>query len=384
MSERDGLRTWVEVDTGALDRNIAAFRALIANTTKLMAVVKSNAYGHGLWEFAKAAGDRVDWFGVDSFPEAVRLRREGIKKPILVLGYTLPTFFAEAARQDIRLTISTFESLRAFTKLNPKPKIHVKLDTGMYRQGFLPKRVPAAIRELKRLKLSGAVEGLYTHFASAKDRAYPSYTRTQLKRFGKACHAFEANGFSGFLRHASATGGTLLYPGAHFDMVRIGIGLYGLWPSRESRVQYPDPHADGRKPKSVSLDPILSWHTLVSEVKKIPAGAAVGYDCTERVLRPSTIAVLPVGYWHGFDRGLSSVGRVLVRGKRARILGRVSMDMCVVDVTGIRRVRPGDIATLIGGQGKEYISAGEVADTIGTTQYEIITRINPLIQRIYR
>lgn len=381
---QNGLRTWIEVDTNALRRNILTFRKLIGRNTKLMAVVKSNAYGHGLVEFAKASSRHVDWFGVDSFPEALRLRKEGITKPILVLGYTLPVFFSEAAKRNISVTISTFESIAALKKMRRQPHIHIKLDTGMHRQGFLPHQVHRVIRDLERARLMSEVEGVYTHFAAAKDRTYPFYTKEQIKQFDRACLDFQAHGFLPLLRHAAATGGAILHPEAHYDMVRIGIGCYGLWPSKEIMLQHTLPDAQGKPRHALSLKPILSWKAVVSEVKRIPAGSFIGYDLTERVTRPATIAVIPVGYWHGVDRGLSSIGDVLIRGKRAKILGRVSMDMIVADVTAIAGVRTGDVAVFIGRQGKAAITAYEWAEKLGTTHYEIVTRLNPLIKRVYR
>ncbi len=381
--KQNGLRTWIEINSDFLKQNILTFRNLVGKKTKLMAVVKSNAYGHGLWEFAKCSQKDVDWFGVDSFQEAKKLRKEGIKKPILVLGYTLPLFFPEARKKNISLTISSFESITALKRLKDQPKIHIKLDTGMHRQGFLPNQVHRLIKELEKAKIINEVEGIYTHFASAKDRTYTFYTKQQIKIFEKSCLEFQAHGFMPFLKHAAATGGTILHPEAHYDLVRIGIGFYGLWPSKEIMLQHTLPDESGKIQNAIELKPILSWKALVTEVKRIPAGSFIGYDLTERVLRPTTIALLPVGYWHGVDRGLSSIGYVIVRGKRAKILGRVAMDMTVVDVTDIDGVKPGDVALLLGSQNKEEISAYEWAEKLNTTHYEITTRINPLIKRIY-
>ncbi|MBI1975008.1 MAG: alanine racemase [Parcubacteria group bacterium] len=403
-SERNNLRTWIEIDTNALRRNILTFRKLIGAKTKLMAVVKSNAYGHGLWEFAKASSPHVDWFGVDTLVEAVRLRKEGIKKPILVFGYTLPKLFSEARKYNISLTISTFENIKALKTFKRRPNVHVKIDTGMHRQGFLVKQVPELIKIIKRMKWTP--EGVYTHFASAKDRTYPFYTTRQITEFTEALNLLARAGFTGLVRHAAASGGALLYPQSHYDMVRVGAGLYGLWPSREAQLQYSLPvrTVGNRQPKTINLEPILSWKTVISEVKSVPAGTYVGYDLTERVNRSTKIAVLPVGYWHGVDRGLSSIGQVLVRGRRAKVLGRISMDMTVVDVTKIPDTRVGDEAVLIGRQAfgseaqdirlretqsrrarrdKEGVSVYEWAEKLGTSHYEVTTRINPLIERIY-
>lgn len=367
-----GLRTWVEIDKKALGHNVGQFLKLIPKHTRLMAVIKSNAYGHGLTLVAQALGNLQPrlWFGVDSIVEALRLRREGIKNLILVLGSTLPLRIKEAADHNIIITVSNFESLSALAKLKSRPQFHLKIDTGMHRQGFLFPDLPRVIKFLKRWKL--APRGIYTHFA-AKDWGYPVYTEVQLVELKRALKIFERAGFRNLIRHAAASDATLLFPESHLDMVRVGMGLYGYWPSWVAKV---------RHPAKVFLKPVLAWKTVVSEVKTIPKGSYVGYDLTEQVQKDTKIAVLPIGYWHGYDRGLSSIGEVLIRGRRAKVLGRVSMDMVIVDVSNIPKVRVGDEAVLVGKQGKDEIWADEVALKIGTSQYEFLTRINPLIKRI--
>lgn len=370
-SLRRGLRTWIELDRGAARQNVRAIRGLLAPRTRLMAVVKSNAYGHGLYVFAKVL-DRlgVHGFCVDSVIEGFRLRKEGIKKPILVLGSTLPEHFSTAAESDIALTISTFEGLGAFLKTARKPAIHLKIDTGMHRQGFLPSQTFQLLKIIKRFKLEP--QGVYTHFA-AKDWGYPAYTIQQFSHFQGVLNQFRRAGFKNFVRHAAASDATLLFPETHLDMVRVGMALYGYWPSWVATVKHPP---------RLELKPVLTWKTAVSEIKEIPPDSYVGYDLTERVSHKTKIAVLPIGYWHGYDRGLSSVGEVLIRGKRAKVLGRVSMDMTVADVTHISGAKVGDEVVLIGAQGKEAIGADELALKIGTSHYEFLTRINPLIERI--
>ena len=376
------LRTWVEIDRKALRHNVGEFFRFVSPETRLMAVIKSNAYGHGLATVAQELvriqpfGDK-GWFGVDSIVEALRLRRVGISNPILVLGFTLPSRMIEAARDRISISISNFDALNALSKLSDRPAIHLKLDTGMHRQGFLKQDIARLITALQKKHI--VPEGIFTHFACAKDAAYPTYTSVQLAEFKENVSRIEAAGFSGFVRHAAATGGTLLFPDAHCDMVRIGMGLYGYWPSQESKLA----HAmDPQKLLAITLTPVLTWKTIIAEVKQIPKGSLIGYDLTEQTHRKTTIAVLPIGYWHGYDRGLSSLGHVLVHGARARVLGRVSMDMLVVDVTDIPSVHTGDEVVIIGNQGKETISAEDLGRMIGTSAYEILTRINPLIKRV--
>ena len=351
MNFKNTLRTWIEVDKKAILHNIGEFRKIIKPGVNLMAVIKSNAYGH---DFAKTTENKVDWFGVDSITEGLKLRQKGLKKPILVLGYTLPSHLEEAAKSDISLTVSTLELLQKIASAKTRPKIHLKIDTGMHRQGFFLEDFPKIIKLIKKFNL--VPEGLYTHLGAAKDRLYPSVSLRQIEIFKKSDELFKKAGLKNYLRHVCASAGTLLYPEAHFDMVRIGIGLYGS---------------------------ALTWKSLIGEIKNVPAGSFVGYDLTEKTLKPSRLAVIPIGYWHGFDRGLSSMGEVLVKGKRCKIIGRVSMDMIIADVSGIKNAKPGNEVVIIGKSGKESINAEDVAQKIGTINYEVITRINPLIKRIY-
>lgn len=388
------LRTWVEIDQKALRHNVAEFLKLIPRQTKFMAVVKSNAYGHGLVTAAqslaelgirnKEVGMRKThnskflihnsrlWFGADSIVEGLRLRREGIQNPILVLGSTLPSRMSDAVEHNIAFAISNFDALRAYARLQHRPPFHLKIDTGMHRQGFLPHEIKKVAGVLKKRRM--IPEGIFTHFALAKDIAYPTYTLEQLRKFHEVAAVLYKAGFKNLMRHAAASGGTLLFPESHLDMVRIGMAMYGYWPSEESRIR--------NKELGIMLKPVLTWKTVIVEIKKIPKGVFVGYDCTERVSRPTTIGVLPIGYWHGYDRGLSGIGEVLIRGHRAKVLGRVSMDMIVVDITDIRGVKIWDEVVLIGKQGKEAVWADDMALKIGTSQYEVLTRINPLIKRV--
>ncbi|MGB8816272.1 MAG: alanine racemase [Minisyncoccia bacterium] len=375
-TERKGLRTWIEIDKKAIKHNYEIFRSLISPKCKMMSVVKSNAYGHNLTEFSKELEKLgVEYLGVDSVVEALALRKEGIKIPILVLGYTLPEMLEIASEKDISITVSNFVMLSEIKKLNlnkRKIKIHIKADTGMSRHGFLENEVYKVLKEIKNNK-NISVEGLFTHFAMSKNPAFPSYTNYQIEKFNKWKKAFKEAGFKPVC-HASATSGTLLYNDAHFDMVRIGIGLYGIWPSKELQVICE---------KSFSLKPILSWKTIIAEVKKMPKGTKVGYDCTETLLRESKIAVIPVGYWHGYPRALSGIGKVLVNDKECKILGRVCMDIIIIDVTDVKNVKVGDEVTLIGKDKKSEISADYLSGLLDASTYEFLTRINPLIKRFY-
>ena len=373
---RAGLRTWIEIDREAIRHNFFVFRGLISKKTKLMAVVKSNAYGHGLVDFSNEMEKLgADFLGVDSITEARALRREGIKTPILVLGYTMPELFSEAAENDISLTVSSFEALDALknAKFARPLKIHIKVDTGMHRQGFLLSQQKTLMSKIKTQKAEIIVEGLYTHFANAKNPAFPADTRAQIAEFEQWIVTFKKAGLKPMV-HAAATAGAMLFYEAHYDMVRIGIGLYGFWPARAARALLQD---------KKSLCPVLEWKSIISEIKKIPKGARVGYDFAEMLQANTTIAIIPVGYWHGLPRALSSIGGVVIKEKECKVLGRVSMDMLTVDVTGVKNLRVGDEAVIMSKNQKSLASAEGISLLTDSSWYETVTRLDPLIKRIY-
>lgn len=369
-----GLRTWVEVDYGAISKNVATFRSILSPESLLMAIVKSNAYGHGIVESAKAAlAGGAAWLGVDELHEALALRSEGIKSPILVLGYTLPKLYKAAAQKNVSITISSLESLKnlAKAKFPKKLKVHLKFDTGLHRQGIQETYAEQSIRVILGKGFPAVIEGAYTHFAVMEDPMREEYSKMQARTFRAIVAKLQAKGIDP-ITHASASSGILFSKDYHFDMARAGIGSYGLWPSPEIR----------KWTGSADLVPALSWKSIVSEVKLAKKGAKVGYDLTHEASRDSRLAIVPVGYWHGLPRSISNKGSVLVCGKKAPIVGRVSMDMTIIDVTDIPSVKEGDEVVIIGRQGKETLSAEEVASAAGTINYELVTRINPLIERV--
>ncbi len=374
----DLLRTWIDISQSAIAKNYRVWRKLAGKDTLLMGVIKSNAYGHNIHAFAPILTQLgIDYLGVDSITEALALRKGGIETPILVLGFTLPSYYVHARKAGITLTISSMEQLAHVAQLKPARAplmVHLKVDTGMHRQGFQLGEMEHVFRATLQLAPGTVhISGLYTHFAEAKNPAHAGSTERQIAEFRLWESRMRELGYDPIC-HMAATGGALLFPQAHADMIRIGIGCYGLWPSEEARIA---------REKDITLTPVLSWRSVVGEVKSVQKGERVGYDFTQRLHRDSRLAVVPVGYWHGIPRALSSKGRVLIRGMSAGIVGRISMDMIVVDVTDIPKVAMGDVVTLIGKDGKEMISAEEVARGAGTTAYEIVTRLNPLMERIY-
>jgi alanine racemase len=379
MTKKDkaGLRTWIEIDTRAIKHNYETFRKILGKESRFLAVVKSNAYGHGIIEtsqFLQKIG--VDWFGVDSIVEALALRREGITKPILVLGYTLAETFSKAQAYNISLTLSTFDSIKELTKLakelkqgKQKLKVHLKIDTGMHRQGFYLGDLPDILKQLAKLNFI-EIEGIYSHLAAPEVVACAEKTKKQIALFAQAAAVLETAGLKP-IKHLMAAPGLLAFPSDKYDMARIGVGLYGLWPARELSLKW-----QGK----ASLAPVLVWKTIISEIKLVKKGESVGYGFAEILKRDSKIAICPIGYWHGYPRHLSNVGPVEIRKKLARVLGRVSMDMITIDVTDIPQVKVRDEVILFGGQ----VSAENLAKICDTIPYEIVTRINPLIKRLYR
>jgi len=370
-----GLRTWLEISRERLQHNYQVFRSLIAPNVLLASVTKSNAYGHSLVDFSREISELgVDCLLVDSILEGIRLRQVGLTKPILVLGYTLPSMVLDARDLRISLAVSNWEALYSLRQLSAKGlNIHLKFDTGMCRQGFFASDAPRVF-DYVLTELPGVnIEGIFTHFAGAKNPAFPQGTQRQLDQFHGVLEEAKRRRIKA-IRHAAASSGTIVFNDSHFDMVRIGIGLYGHWPSAEVKYAYGD---------KFQLQPILSWKTVITEIKIVLSGSRVGYDFTEVLERDTKIGILPVGYWHGYDRSLSSIGKVLVNGHRARVLGRVSMDMLIIDLTDVPSSQVGDEVVLIGESNGSQMSADEMAGLADTSSYEILTRLNPLIKRIY-
>lgn len=376
--EKTKLRTWVELDKTAIKKNYQTFKSIVNKDTILMSVVKSNAYGHGLVPFAKEVVKLgVKFLGVDSFEEALELRNAGIKTRILVFGYTSPAYFREALLKNISVTISTFENLTALKNIKSisgggKIKIHIKVDTGLGRQGFLMDDLEKVLETLNKIK-NVEIEGLYSHLAVGEDLSGREYTMLQAKKLSVWDEAFRNAGYK-FLKHICATSSTMFFKELHYDMVRVGIGMYGLWPSKETKEVMQKKH---------KLHPVLSWKAIISEIKSLPKGTKIGYDLTEELKRDSSIAIVPVGYWHGYPRLLSSKGVFNLNGKKAKIIGRVSMDMIAIDVTGLK-AKVGDEVAIIGGKYGHYAEADQMAQDSDTINYEITTRINPIIKRFYR
>jgi len=372
---------WVEIDSEALTHNLHEFRRLIGKHRLLLATVKANAYGHGMEEvslIALRAG--ADWLGVHSLEEGTRLRNAGLDCPILVMGYIPLDELRKTVKHNLRLTVYNMETVQRLAELHPPPgeriRLHVKVETGTHRQGIQVEDTPPFVKEVNTFP-NLMVEGLSSHFANIEDTTNHSYARYQIETFRRVCESLEKEGIEIPIKHIACTAAAILFPETYFDMVRVGIGMYGLWPSKET---YLSCLLQNREP--VRLKPVLSWKTKIAQVKRIPQGAYVGYGCTYRTTRETLLAVLPVGYYDGYSRAFSNVSHVLIKGHRAPVRGRVAMDFFMVDVTDIPGVEVEDEGVLLGKNGEESITADDLASFGGTINYEIVTRINPQVPRI--
>jgi len=371
----------VEISRAALAHNVGIFRGLAGPRRRLLAVVKANAYGHGMLGVSRIVLDSgADWLGVHSLEEGLRLRAAGFEAPVLVLGY-IPLDGLEAAiAGGLRFVVYNAETLArlgaAAAAAGRPARIHVKVETGTHRQGVRRADVVGFVRRASRIP-GVVVEGLSSHFANIEDTTVRDYPRLQLRLFREASDRLRAAGFRIPLRHMASTAATLLFPETRFDLVRAGIGLYGLWPSKETLLS-----CQLRKGEPPRLRPVLAWKARVAQVKDVPSGAFVGYGCSFRTTRRSRLAVVPAGYAEGYDRRLSNAGHVLIRGRRAPVRGRVAMDFFTADVTDIPGARVEDEVTLIGRDGRERITADQLAGLAGTIAYEVVSRINPLTERI--
>ncbi len=363
--------TWLEIDVDAIAQNVRTIKALIGPQVRLLAVLKADAYGHGAVKVARTAlNNGASYCGVASVNEAVALRQAGITAPVLVLGYTPAWQAREALRHDVTITLYDMDVARAFSRaaidLHAEARAHIKVDTGMGRLGLLPDQVldfVQAVRQLPALTL----EGIFTHFSVA-DEEDLSYTRWQLTRFRAVLAELGARGITFPLVHAANSAALIRLPESRFSMVRLGLAMYGLAPSPAV-------------PLPAGMRQALTWKTTVAQVKTLPPGSFVSYGNTYQTQGTETIAVIPVGYADGFRRAPRHWGQVLVRGQRAPIVGRVCMDQTMIRVDHIPGVRVGDEVVLIGSQGDETITVEEVAERLGTINYEVVSVIMARVPR---
>jgi alanine racemase len=369
--------SYIEISKSALVHNIKCFRKVVKEGVKIAGVVKANAYGHGEAEVVKILNPFVDYFQVNSVEELEAVRKI-TKKPVLLLGYVGKNDIPNAIKLGCILTAFDFAHLllinESARKLGVKQKMHVAVDSHLGREGVMPKDVEKFLMEAKKMT-NIKMDGVYSHFANIEDTNDFSHAQKQIDIYENVVETFKKFGYKNVHTHISATSGVLAYEkwsGMH-PIVRIGIGLYGLWPSEDLKKVWS---------KKFELKPAMKWVTHIAQVKILPKDHSIGYGLSYITKNEMMVAIIPQGYSNGLPRNASNKGVVLIRGKRAPILGRIAMNMFVVDVSGIKGVKGGDEVVLLGKQAKEEINAEELGEMTGTINYEAVTRVSPLLPRI--
>ncbi len=368
-------RICARIDLDAVRKNLHAMRDRLKPETKIVAVVKTDGYGHGACAVGKyLEGEDCLWgYAVATAEEALELRSAGLKKPVLILGYTFPEDYEELIREDVRLTVISMDMAKEISRiagnLGKNAYIHIKTDTGMHRIGY-----DASEESMEEIALICGLshlvpEGIFTHFARA-DEKDKSHALKQYECFCRMIDQLGERGIHFSLRHCANSAAIMELPEVQMDMVRAGITLYGLWPSPEMDRSFP-------------LHPAMSLYSHIVAIRDLPSGAAVSYGGTYVTKRDSRVATIPVGYGDGYARSLSNKGYVLIRGKKAPVLGRVCMDQFMVDVTDIPGVSVFDVATLLGRDGTETITMEELGELSGRFNYEFACCIGKRVPRSY-
>jgi alanine racemase len=375
--QKESSSSWIEIDKKALEHNILSFKNII-KPALLALVVKSNAYGHGIEHIAKICDQNslVDWLCLASLSEALFLRSIGIKKPLLVLGI-VDESLERAILENIDIVVYdlpvALELNRIGEKLQKVARVHIKIDTGLSRLGLTEDDALSFIKYIHTLPFI-YIHGISTHFANSEN-ADQAYTNYQIKRFKHVLEQLRLMGIDIPIQHMSCSAATTASIDSHCNMVRVGIGTYGLWPSQDNKYLTLNNYT------TFSLKPVLTWKTKVIQVKEIPPGTHVGYDLTYKAEAPTQVATIPVGYWDGYDRKLSNQGKVLINNQLVPIVGRVAMNLSMINITGLN-VSVGDEVTLLGNH--LGVTADDIALYCQTINYEVVTRINPLLPRFIK
>lgn len=374
MSKKVGYnRIYARINVANLRYNIETMKSLVKPDMKVLIIVKADAYGHGAVEVAKFTEDMADYYGVATIDEAIELRAAGVRTPILIIGYTAPADYGKVLAYDITQTVYNIEDAKKLSdiaiKRNKKARIHIKVDTGMSRIGFLCDE--EGIKEASKLKeLNGLnIEGIFTHYAKA-DETDKSAAALQKKRFLEFISGLEKCGISIPIKHIDNSAGIMELDDNEFDMVRSGISTYGVYPSEEVS-------------KDTVLKPVMSLVSHVAHIKDIPAGVGVSYGWTYTTDKTTKVATVTAGYADGYPRALSNKGRVIINGQYAPIIGRVCMDQFMVDVTELNDVNVGDEVVLFGRDGELEIPVEEVAAFAGSFNYEQLCNVSRRVARVY-
>lgn len=368
-------RIYAKIDTGAIAHNIKLIKSKIGKSM-LMLIVKADAYGHGAAALAKKFESQADYFAVAEAGEATELRACGIKKPILILGYTSPSLYETALANDITLTIFSLQGARLLSKkaaaMGKTARVHFAVDTGMGRIGWQVSEGEAAEAAEAATLPNISLEGVFSHFATA-DESDTAFAEEQRASFERFCAMLEARGVKIPLRHMNNSAGIMRFS-EQYGMVRAGILAYGLYPAENLSEELAE---------SFPLRPAMELITHIAHIKELPAGKTVSYGATYKTERKTLVATLPVGYADGYPRALSSRGEVILRGVRCPIIGKVCMDQMMVDITAVPQAQIEDTVTLIGKNGGEFISAEEIAAHADTINYELVCGIAKRVPRVY-
>ncbi len=364
-----GRSTKAVVNLGAVAYNVAEIRKRIGNGREIMAVVKADGYGHGAAEVSLSAlKNGANSLGVAVPEEGEQLRRAGVDVPITVLGLIQPEEAYKVIDFDLEQTICSFEVAEALNRIASNEgtvvNVHIKIDTGMGRVGVQPGDALAFVRGIEKFK-NLSIRGIFSHFSCA-DEVDKTFARRQVETFDGVVRAIEASGVKIPKKHLANSAAILDLPEAYYDLVRPGIMIYGLYPSPEVS-------------HSIELKPAMTFMTKVMFVKKVPSGSSISYGRTFTTEKETLVATLPVGYADGYSRLLSGRGEVLIKGCRAPLIGRICMDMCMIDVSEIENVQPGDEVILFGGG----LPADEVAERLGTINYEVVCAVGKRVPRVY-
>jgi alanine racemase len=379
---------WSEIHLDAIASNVRALKRLLPPGCRLMAVVKADGYGHGAVRVARTALESgAEHLAVARLSEGIELRRAGVRAPILLFGYTPPENLEPVFEHDLTPTVYSSQTAREFSakaaSAGRQLAVHLKIDTGMGRLGVLPNCLstgePSSWKEAELVRdilAIGAlpnirIEGVYTHFAAA-DSADKSYAHRQFDIFQSILDQLAAGGLAIELRHAANSAATIEFPRSHLDLVRPGISIYGFYPSDEVNKRI------------VALEPAMTLKTRIIQLKKVPPGFHISYGMTYTTDRPTTIATVPLGYADGYSRKLSSKGAMLVRGVRVPIVGRVCMDLTMLDVGAVPDVKMEDEVVAFGRQGEVEITADEVAAALETINYEIVSSLTARVPKVYK
>ncbi len=362
---------WVEVDLKRIRENVDEIKKMLQPEVGLLAIVKSNAYGHGSRKVSQAIESQSSFFGVDNINEAQRLS-EQVAKPILVLGGWEKKDLENDLKQ-IRLPIYSQNSLSSALDSKNKLKVHLKVDTGMHRLGFRPGQAIKAAKKVSKASHLN-LEGVWSHFAQSGSKSGKEYSENQLNNFNRVKEKLEKINIKPKYFHIANSSGILNYSKSHFNLVRTGMMLYGYWPSEETKQRFNSDY---------TLKPALTFKAKIVQLRKMKKGERIGYGLTYQMKKDGLVAVLPVGYKDGYARHLSNKGEVLVKGRKCSIVGRICMRMTMVDVSKVPNLLSEDEAILIGGEKTDKIRVNELADQIRTIPYEILSRLDEDIERIY-